>query len=68
MFWISLGVFAFSSVMCWSSGRIKLVLSSWVIWVAGFFAIPAYFGTDALLMTLQSILAIVLIFMWKYVD
>jgi hypothetical protein len=70
MFWIALGAFIFGSLMCWSNGRVKLVVYCCTIWVLGFFILPyvSESGAGYLFMALQSVLAIVLVFTWKYID
>ena len=70
MFWIALGAFIFGSLMCWFNGRVKLVGFCCIIWVLGFFILPYILGSGAgySFMALQSILAIILAFTWKYID
>jgi hypothetical protein len=65
MFWISLGALILGSVMCWMSFYRKLVLVTWVVWIAGFFGVPMMFETAWPFLALQSLLAIVLVLSWK---
>ncbi len=58
----------FASAMCWVNEEKKLVLVCWVLWVAGFFALPFLFGQAWPFLVFQTLLAIVLVFRWKYAD
>ena len=57
------------SAMCWFVCEIrKLVIVSWLIWVVGFFTLPALFGSAWAFLVLQTILALVLVNTWKLDD
>jgi len=56
----------YGSVMCWIDGNRKIVIISWIIWLIGFFSVPALFGSAWPLVILQAVLALILILRAKF--
>lgn len=51
--------------MAWWSGNPVMVILAWIVWAVGFFVLPVVFDSGWPFLSLQSLLALVLLIRWK---